>query len=136
MTTTTTQARPRGSRRLSLSWVVPGAFALAACLLGLGLSRAMPDRTSLTFENRTRVAVTVHVNNASRHGWVAVGTVDPESRATMREVIDQGDVWRFRFEVGPDRIGEIRRTSAELRAAHGKVTIPADAADELSARRR
>ena len=48
-------------------------------------------------------------------------------------MLDQGDGWRFRYEVGPDRIGEVRRTRAQLEAADWTVVIPADAADALSA---
>jgi hypothetical protein len=65
-----------------------------------------------------------------------VATADPHGRFKVEEVIDQGDVWRFRYEVGPDRIAEIRRTRDQLQAASWTVVIPADAADALSSRRR
>jgi hypothetical protein len=65
-----------------------------------------------------------------------VATVDARDRTRIDEVIDQGDVWRFRYEVGPDRIAEVRRTRDQLEAAGWTVVIPADAAGALSARRR
>ena len=60
----------------------------------------------------------------------------PTTAITAQEVIDQGDVWVFRLAVGPDRIGEIRRTAAQLQASGWTLTIPADAADRLPELRR
>ena len=87
--------------------------------------------------NRTGAEVTVRATGQSRDGWLSLSTVDPESRAaTVEAVIDQGAVWHFRLSVGPDGIGEIRRTHDELEASNWRVTVPADAADELPERRR
>jgi hypothetical protein len=136
MTATTTETRPRGARPLALTWVIPAVFALAAVLLVVSLTLGMPGRETLRFDNRTDVAVRVVASDDGRNGWLPVGTVDAGSRARVTEVIDQGDVWRFRYEVGPDRIAEVRRTRDQLEAADWTVVIPADAADALSARRR
>ena len=42
MTTTTTEARPRGTPRISLAWIAPAILVLAACFLIVNLSRSMP----------------------------------------------------------------------------------------------
>jgi hypothetical protein len=136
MTTTTTMARPRGSRRVSLAWVVPAILALAALVLIVNVSRSMPAQETITIENRTGAPVTLNVSDEQGGSWLGLGTVDPESRATMQSVAHQGDVWRFRLTVGPDHIGEIRRTEEQLRAADWKLTIPAEAADQLPRSRR
>lgn len=131
MTTTTTTMRPRGARKVSLAWIAPGIVALAALVLIVALSRSMPDRDTITIVNRTGAEVTVSTSDAKRDGWLGIGTIDPKDRATTREVIDEGAVWRFRLTVGPDSIGEITRTADQLRVAGWTVTIPADAADRL-----
>jgi hypothetical protein len=96
----------------------------------------VPGREALHFDNRTGVAVRVTASDAGRDGWLPIATVDARSRNRVTEVLDQGDVWRFRYEVGPDRIAELRRTRAQLEAADWTVVIPAGAADALAARRR
>jgi hypothetical protein len=136
MTATTTETRPRGARPLALTWVIPAVLVLAALLLVVSLTLGVPRRETLRFDNRTGVAVRVTASDDGRTGWLPVGTVDPQGRASITEVIDQGDVWRFRYESGPDRIGEVRRTRDQLEAASWTVVIPADAADALSSRRR
>jgi hypothetical protein len=136
MTATTTETRPRGARRITLTWVLPTVFALAAILLVAGLTLGVPGRETLRFDNRTGVAVRVTASDDDRTGWLPVGTIDARGHARIEQVIDQGDVWRFRYEVGPDRIAEVRRTREQLEAASWTVVIPADAADVLSSRRR
>jgi hypothetical protein len=136
MTATTTETRPRGARRITLTWVIPVVFALAAILLVVSLTLGVPGRETLRFDNRTGVAVRITASDDGRNGWLPVATADPHGRFKVEEVIDQGDVWRFRYEVGPDRIAEVRRTRGQLEAASWTVVIPADAADALSSRRR
>jgi hypothetical protein len=136
MTATTTETRPRGARPIALTWVIPAVLVLAAILLVVNLTLAVPGRETLRLDNRTGVAVRVTASDEGRDGWLPVTTVDARSRNRVQEVLDQGEVWRFRYEVGPDRIAEVRRTRGQLEAADWTVVIPADAADALSARRR
>ena len=136
MTTTTTTDPPARARRVSLEWIAPAILAVAALVMVVILSGSHagpghdhgrePDRRP---GHRERAG-------PADDGWLGIGTVDPLSRATVESVIDLGDVWRFRLTVGPDRIGEIRRTADQLRAADWTVTIPADAADRLPLARR
>lgn len=136
MTSTTTELRPGQSRRVPLSWIAPAILVVAALVLVVNLSRSMPARDDVTVVNRSGATVTLDATDRSRDGWVGVGSVDAHDRITAQDVIDQGDVWVFRLMVGPDRIGEIRRTAAQLEASGWKLSIPADAADSLPALRR
>jgi hypothetical protein len=136
MTATTTETRPKGSRPIAITWIIPAIFVVAAILLVVSLTLAVPGRETLTFDNRTGVAVRVTASDDGRNGWLPVGTLDARSRDRISEVIDQGDVWRFRYEVGPDQVAEVRRTRAQLEADDWRVVIPAGTADSLSDRRR
>ncbi len=136
MTSTTTELRPGQSRRVPLSWIAPAILVVAALVLVVNLSRSMPAREDVTVVNRSGATVTLDATDQARDGWVGVGSVDPHDRVTAQEVIDQGDVWVFRLTVGPDRIGEIRRSAAQMRASNWTLTIPADAADRIQAVRR
>lgn len=136
MTSTTTELRPDQSRRRSLSWIAPAVLVIAALVLVVNLSRSMPAREDITMVNHSGATVTLNVTGDPHDGVTGVGTVDPKSREIAESVIDQGDVWRFELTVGPNRIGEIRRTADELRSSNWTVTIPADAADRLDASQR
>jgi len=136
MTTTTTTARPRGSRGISLEWIAPAILVVAALVLIFNLSRSTPGRQTITVENRSSAPVTVRASDDARDGWLSMGTVDPKARETVEAVIDQGGVWRFRLTVGPDRVGEIRRTGDQLRAAGWTLTIPSGVAKRLPETRR
>jgi hypothetical protein len=135
MTATTTSVRPRKSPRASLLWIVPVLFAIAASLFVVNLAQTEPGRSAVTVENETGAYVTLSARGDAG-GWLGLGTVDPRARALFESVADQGAVWRFRLEVGPDRIGEIVRTRRQLEQADWMITIPADAADGLNVERR
>jgi hypothetical protein len=136
MTTTTTSVRPRGSKRISLEWIAPAILVLASLVLIINVTTSMPGRERVNIVNRSAAAVTVEVSDGSGARWLPIGTADPNERERVESVIDQGGVWRFRFTVGPDRVGEVRRSADQLRAAGWTVTIPADAADQLREARR
>lgn len=136
MTTTIATVRPRHSRRRSLEWIAPAVLVIVAALVAVNLSRALPERHTVTFENHTGAFVTVRAADEDRSGWLGLGTLDPKSSSSFEEVGDQGNAWRFQLTVGPDRIAEIRRTGHQLRSADWKVTIPAQAADSLPLNRR
>ena len=136
MTSTTTELRPGRSPRVSLSWIAPAVLVLAALVLVVNLSRSMPARHDITMLNRSGATITLDVTDGKGVEWLGVGTADPRSRETAQSVIDQGDIWRFRLTVGPDRIGEIQRSADQLRASNWTVTIPTDAADRLATLRR
>jgi hypothetical protein len=136
MTSTTTTARPRGARRVSLEWIAPAILAVAALVLIVNLSRSIPSRETITIANPSGAVVTVRTTDGGRHGWLGLGTVDAKSEARMESVIDQGGVWRFQLTAGPDRVGELRRTADQLRATGWKITIPADLVNRLPASRR
>ncbi len=54
----------------------------------------------------------------------------------MSEVIDQGDVWVFRFDSQGESGGELRLSRTELEAAGWRVSIPAEVGARLAQCRR
>jgi hypothetical protein len=136
MTATTTSIRPRRTPRASLMWIVPVLCAIVASLLIMELSRSLPSQETITVENRTGAFVTLDTTGADRDGWLGLGTADPQARARFEAVADQGQLWRFRLSVGPNRIGTIVRTEDQLAAAGWRLVIPAEADDRLRPERR
>jgi hypothetical protein len=135
MTATTTTIRPRRPPPARLVWIVPAVFAIAVAVLLVNLSTSLPGRERIVVHNATDAPVSVHVSGASG-GVLGLGTVDPKSSVTFEEVADQGSSWRFRFSVGPQAIGQLRRTTEQLDAAGWRVTVPAGAAESLDPAQR
>lgn len=108
---------------------VAAALALAS-IVDLGGGRATVAR--LVYENPTDYALDVEVSSGSGEGWTSAGFVGRRSTGVAEEVVDQGDVWVFRFRSQGATGGELRLTRSELDAARWTVAIPADVGRRLA----
>lgn len=111
-------------------------LALAGALLltfvtGLSTGPTMIPR--LTFENPTVYALDIEVSPGNDTGWTSAGSVRQLATADVQEVIDQGDVWLFRFDSQGVEGGQLRLTRAELASAGWHVAIPAEIGTRLAA---
>jgi hypothetical protein len=119
-------------------------LGLGAAVLVLGLAMAIgltfvadlsggPGTVPrITFENPTVYGLDIEVSPGSGTGWTSAGSVRQESTADVEEVIDQGDVWLFRFDSQGASGGELRLTRAELEASGWTVAIPAEVGKRLA----
>ncbi len=105
--------------------------ALLGPLPGLFESPAFIER--LTVENPTEYHITIDVTGDDRDGWIGVGTAQKRGRSIFNEVIDQGDVWIFRFASQGSEGGELLLTRAELEQSKWTVDIPEEVANSLRA---
>jgi hypothetical protein len=131
MTATTTSIRPRRSPRPSLIWIVPVLLAVAASVFVLNLAvRAGASPGGPEPGRGLRDAERPRCTG----GWLGLGTVD---RTPVPSSIrgGPGGIWHFRLTLGPDRIGRIVRTQAQLEQSNWRIAIPKDAADQLRERR-
>jgi hypothetical protein len=108
------------------AWVWHGGAilsAVTALLLVMKLLElpAVVDR--MTIDNPTADDVSVYVAGRHRDGWMAVGIVQHETTYTFEQVIDQGDVWIFRF-AGPGERGELQITRRQLESDQWRVRVP------------
>lgn len=116
----------RSRRRLGLglgaaALVVAAAVAMTA-LVGLF---AGPDTVPrITYENPTDYGLGVEVSADDASGWVFAGFVDPRSTGLAQDVVDQGDVWVFRFDSQGEVGGELRLTRTDLEASGWHVAVP------------
>jgi hypothetical protein len=81
--------------------------------------------------NPANLLVDVDVSDGSRDGWLPIAIARPREVTTVEDVVDQGDVWRFRFHSTGVEGGEVRVTRAELEAARWRIAIPASVVDRL-----
>ncbi|MGH9188365.1 MAG: hypothetical protein ACRD0U_21575 [Acidimicrobiales bacterium] len=83
--------------------------------------------------NRSEYDISVQVSGGDRDGWMAVTTASRRSTTTTVGVIDQGDVWVFRFRAQGREGCELRATRRDLEQASWTVTVPDDVIQHLRA---
>jgi hypothetical protein len=120
----------------------PGAFvavvlAAAATMAGLVLvmqSTGLPEYADeLTVENGTDFHLQINVSGGDGESWLRVGIVEAESTKVFSGVIDQGEVWLFRFH-GQGRVGgELRVDRSQFESDGWRLVVPESVADELRA---
>jgi len=120
----------------------PGAFvgvvlAVAGTVAGLILvmqSMTLPEHVDeLAVENGTDFHLRIEVSDGDGESWLAVGTVEAETTKAFPRVIDQGEVWLFRF-AGQGRMGgELRVDRSQLVRDGWRLVVPESVADELRA---
>ncbi|HET7719777.1 MAG TPA: hypothetical protein VFK43_07410 [Acidimicrobiales bacterium] len=127
-----TSPRTRRHLGLAVAAVVVGLAAAVGLTSLVGLSSGPKTVARITFENPTAYALDVEVSSGAG-GWTSAGSVRQKSTAQVSEVIDQGDVWVFRFDSQGATGGELRLSRTELEAAGWRVSIPAEVGARLAA---
>lgn len=78
----------------------------------------------VTIVNNTEYAAHVEVTDRARDGWLGLTTVRPQSTKTVERVIDQGDMWIFRFDYAGKHQEEVEVTRPDLERNDWTVEIP------------
>jgi hypothetical protein len=106
-------------------------LALGTCsILVVGCSDvAFVDE--VTIVNDTAYSANVDVTDGARDGWLGLATVGPESSHTVREVIDQGDIWIFRFDYVGMHAEELEVSRRDLERNEWRVSVPESFEDRL-----
>jgi len=86
---------------------------------------------SVRIENPSGFLIYADVTDAERDGWLPLAMTAPATTGDIREVVDQGDTWIFRFHADGVYGGELRATKAELEHSHWKITVPSAVIDRL-----
>ena len=134
-----TQVRPAGAGSSGPTFrragpVLVAGIAIAVAVAALDGMLAGPRHVErVTFENTTAYDLAVAVSGEDRDGWLPLGVVRREASTSMRHVVDQGDVWTFRFAAQGEDGGEVRVTRDELAESNWTFTIPADVGGTLQA---
>jgi hypothetical protein len=133
--TDVTVARPTAPQRSFRSLLQPlaivaTALALAAATFLVG-EPARVDR--LTLSNQGTSDVTVAVGSAAGDGGrQLLGTVAPDGRQEVDDLVDQGRQWQFSFSSAGIDLGTVTVARAELARDGWTFTIPAQVLDRLS----
>lgn len=111
------------------AWPV-SRFAVALALLMAACS-GPPRVDRITIVNPTGYDLEVDVSGRDRAAWLPVAIVEARSEDDAREVIDQGEIWVFRFLHWGDPAGELSLTGAELERGGWRVEVPAEVGRQL-----
>ena len=104
---------------------------MALALLMASCSGAPPTVDRITISNPTAYVIDVEVTDRARDGWLPVAIVQARSEHVAPDVIDQGEVWVFRFLHWGDPVGEFSPTRAELERNGWRVEVPAEVEERL-----
>lgn len=121
--------------------VAPAIAAVLAGLVLLGLVlgplSTLFERPSIvpriTFINPSEYDLAIEATDDGRDGWVSVGTARRKSTTIQEEIIDQGDVWIFRFAAQGQDAGDFEISRDDLERSNWTVRIPDTIAEELRA---
>jgi hypothetical protein len=106
-------------------------FIIASVLL-LGACFAPPPTVAeITVVNGTPYDLEVEVNGGDRESWLPVAIAEAGTTDVVHQVIDQGEVWIFRFRHWGDPVGELSLTRAELERNGWKVQVPETVSQHL-----
>jgi hypothetical protein len=104
---------------------------LALALLVASCSGPAPRVDRITISNPTAYDIDVEVTDRDRDGWLPVAIVEAGSEHISQDVIDQGEVWVFRFLHWGDPVGEFSPTRAELERNGWRVEVPGEVEERL-----
>ncbi len=127
-----TPDRVRRSVGVGLGVVIGALVTALALAFVVGLADGPATVPRLTFENPTDYALDVEISGGLGRGWTSAGSVSQHGAAVVEEVIDQADVWVFRFNSQGETGGEVRLTRSELEAAGWRIIVPADVGRRLA----
>jgi hypothetical protein len=109
----------------NIARVVAVGFLLAAC------SGAPQTVERIEIVNPTDYDIAVDVSGPNGRGWLPISLAEHRSSVTVREVIDQGERWSFRFRHFGQTVGEISMRRDQLETTDWLVEIPAEVGERL-----
>jgi hypothetical protein len=117
-----------GIRRSAIRLIMRGLYVL---VLVVAACSVLPRTVRITIANSTEYDIEVDVTGQDRQGWLPLAIVEARSEGAIEEVIDQGEVWIFRFEHFGDSVGKVRLTRGELEGSGWRVEIPPEVGQHL-----
>jgi hypothetical protein len=124
------RSRPAVGR---LAWAVPLVLSCIVVILVLSWLVRGPDFVDrVTIANPTAFDVDVSVSG-SDGGVLDLTYITAGETKVVRSVIDQGDVWIFRFSYGGTDAGTLRMDRMKLEQNDWRVVIPKAVEDRLDA---
>jgi hypothetical protein len=97
---------------------------VATSILVLGACSSVSFVDELSIVNSTEYSANVEVTGEERDGWLELNHLEPQSTTVVEDVIDQGEVWIFRFDyLGRHRV-EVEASRRELAQSDWSIEVP------------
>lgn len=96
----------------------------ACVLLGGAACSDVSFVDEVTIVNGTEYSANVDVTGKERDGWLGLTVVEPQSTTTVGQVMDQGDVWIFRFDYVAKHEEEVEISRLELERNDWTIEVP------------
>ena len=132
--TNVTMTRPDAPQRSFRNLLPP--LAILAAAIGLASATLLvtePERVDqLTVVSRGDFAVNVAVSAGPGEGVLLLGTLEPGSSQTSREILDQGRTWRFSFSSGGESVGNVSVPRSTLARDDWRYLVPPAVFDRIS----
>lgn len=103
----------------------------AATTLLASCSGPPPTVERITIANPTGYDLDLQVSDPDREGWLPAGIAEAGAQQISEEVIDQGEIWVFRFLHWGDPVGELEITRSELERNGWRLEVPEEVAERL-----
>ena len=100
------------------------AMAVGMSILVLASCSSVSFVDDVTVVNDTDYPAHVDVSGRDRSGWLGLTVVAPETSTTVGQVLDQGDVWIFRFRYVGEYAEEMEVSRAQLVRNEWTVEVP------------
>lgn len=78
----------------------------------------------VTIVNDTEYSANVDVTEGTRDAWLGLTTVQPQSTTTIDDVIDQGEMWVFRFDYVGKHQEEVEISRRDLEQDDWTIEVP------------
>ena len=135
----TTPRRPAAPipRRRRIALVVTALVGAAIVLAAIQWLLAEPSKvSSVHLVNSSDLDVRVEVSGQDRDSWLGLAVLPAGATRTVQGVLDQGDVWVFRYSSGPFVADPVEVPRPALEAGGWRVEIPAMVVQQLTAQHR
>jgi hypothetical protein len=93
-------------------------------ILVLGACSSVSFVDELSIINDTEYSANVEVTDGDRDGWLRLESLEPNSTTVIEDVIDQGEVWIFRFDYLGRHQVEIEVPARELAQNDWSIEVP------------
>lgn len=136
MSGATTTARPTGGapfrvRHIGTAGLVVAVTVVIVLIAVPRLLDSPPLVDRLVVGNPSGYDVSIEATDARRRGWVAVGTAQRGTTSTFEEIVDQGDIWIFRFSAQGEDGGELQVSRQQLERDGWRMRVPAEVGEQL-----
>jgi hypothetical protein len=105
--------------------------AIGACILFANVACSDVSFVEVVIINDTNYPVDVNVTDKSKDGWLGLTLVGAQSTTTDERVIDQGEVWVFRFDYIGKYEEEVEISRDELARSDWTIRVPQSLEDRL-----